>query len=76
MLRFTALIVATALALAAPAPGLARGGYIHLPPKIVRAGPPIPMPELGPVQILGGCGPKRSRDPATGRCRGPADVGN
>jgi hypothetical protein len=76
MRRFTALIAA-ALALAAPAPGLAKGGYVRLPePKIVRAGPPIPESELSPGQILGGCGAKRYRDPQTHKCRGPADFGN
>jgi hypothetical protein len=76
MRRYTTLVVA-ALALAVPAHGLAKGGSMRLPePKVVRAGPPIPDVELSPSQILGGCGPKRTRDPVTHKCRGPADVGN
>jgi hypothetical protein len=76
MRRFTAL-VAAALALAAPAHGLAKGGYVRLPePKIVGAGRAIPEPELMPSQILGGCGARRYRDPEAHRCRSPADIGN
>ena len=75
MRRFTALIAAALLA--APVQGLAKGGAMRLPePRVVRAGPPIPMPELSPSDMLGGCGTKRYRDPQTHRCRGPADIGN
>jgi hypothetical protein len=76
MRRFAALLVA-ALALMAPARGLAKSGYVRLPePRLVRAGVPIPDLELWPSQILGGCGAKRYRDPSTHKCRGPADIGN
>jgi hypothetical protein len=76
MRRFAALLVA-ALALMAPARGLAKSGYVRLPePRLVRAGVPIPDLELWPSQILGGCGAKRYRDPSTHKCREPADIGN
>jgi hypothetical protein len=82
MRRFIGLVFA-ALMLAAPVlltptEGLAKGGYVRLPePKLVRAGLPIPSDlGLSPDQMLGGCGTRRSRDPATHKCRGPADFGN
>lgn len=74
MRTFTAFIGAVLL-LAAPTPGLAKGGTdLHWTeqPKIVRAGPPLP--NLSPSQFLGGCGSRRYRDPQTQRCRGPADL--
>jgi hypothetical protein len=77
MRSFTAVVVAAVLALAAPTPASAKGGYVRLPePRIVRAGPPLPDLELSPGQILGGCGARRYRDAETHKCRGPADVGN
>jgi hypothetical protein len=76
MRRCTALFVA-ALALAVPPRAIAKGGYVRVPePKVVRAGPPIPDLRLSPGQIFGGCGAKRTRDPVTHKCRGPADIGN
>jgi hypothetical protein len=62
-----------ALLVAAPARALARGGFSRPPDvHVVTAGVPMPQPGV----ILGGCGPKRVRDQATGKCRGPADLGN
>jgi hypothetical protein len=76
MRRFTAFLIA-ALALVAPGETLAKGGYSRSPePKLVKAGAPLPQLSLSPGQILGGCGPKRTRDATTGLCRGPADFGN
>jgi hypothetical protein len=81
MRRFTGLIVATfalATVVLLPARGLAKSGYVRVPePRLVRAGPPIPSDlDLSPSQVLGGCGTRRSRDPVTNKCRGPADFGN
>jgi hypothetical protein len=76
MRRFTALVVA-ALMLAVPACAIARGSYIRPWPKIIRAGAPLPSDlGLSSDQLLGGCGTKRTRDSATHKCRGPADVSN
>jgi hypothetical protein len=55
------------------------GGPLHLfpaqLPPTARAG--VPTPRLPPPnEFLSGCGHGRYRDPATHRCRGPADIGN
>jgi len=40
----------------------------------LRAGPPTISQPVSPSDFLGGCGRGRYRDPATQKCRGPADV--
>ena len=73
-------VVLFALAgLTAPAFGSGKGWWpAHLrgpfqdPPPISRAG--IPSPSLSPADFLSGCGRGRYRDPATQKCRGPADI--
>jgi hypothetical protein len=74
MLRF--MIIAVALTLVASSPALANGGTI-------RRSEPVPtelttpsLPQASSFDNLGGCGRGRYRDPATHRCRGPADFGN
>src|SRR5271155_3153283 len=64
----------------APDSAFARGGPLHLygpfhqpSPPVSRAG--VPMPKISPSDFAG-CGRGRYRDPATHRCRGPADVPN
>jgi hypothetical protein len=69
----TLVFIALAGAAFAPGAALAKGGYSRPPdPRVITAGVPAPSPGV----ILGGCGPKRVRDPVTQKCRGPADVGN
>jgi hypothetical protein len=63
--------------MAAASPALARGGPLHLfesqREPVARAGvPTLSLPS--PSEFLAGCGRGRYRDPATQRCRGPADV--
>jgi hypothetical protein len=73
MRRLTALML-IGLFFSAPAQAWAKAGYARPPePKVVTAG--VPVPSQFPA-VLGGCGPKRVRDPVTNKCRGPADVGN
>jgi|SRR6516225_3928669 len=66
----------------APHEACAKGGVFHLFTAwsgVSRAeagtGAHISRPasKTEPLSILGGCGGKRSRDPNTHRCRGPAD---
>jgi hypothetical protein len=52
---------------------LAKGGPLHL--FVPRARPPTISQPVSPSEFLGGCGRGRYRDPATQKCRGPADVG-
>ena len=71
-----ALIVVALIGLP-PQWAAAKGGAMRLPePKPIAAGLPLPGMELSPKQILGGCGPKRYRDAASHKCRGPADFDN
>jgi hypothetical protein len=71
------LIAGLVIPLIAVATGsaLAKGSYTRPPePRLVTAG--ISTPSASPGLMLGGCGPKRVRDPVTQKCRGPADIGN
>jgi hypothetical protein len=58
---------------------VARGGPLHLfssqSEATSRAGVPSVSP-VSPSDLLAGCGRGRYRDPASHRCRGPADIGN
>jgi hypothetical protein len=61
----------------APDSALAKGGTLHLfesqRQPVARAGAPtLSLPP--PSEFLAGCGHGRYRDPATQKCRGPADV--
>jgi hypothetical protein len=83
MRRLTALALGALIVLAAAeflfpsAAVFAKGGYTRPPiPQVVTAGAPLPSRIQAPTAILGGCGPKRVRDHVTGRCRGPADIGD
>ena len=79
---------AITLAILMPIPpheACAKGGVFHLFSAwsgVSRAeagtGAHISRPEskTEPLSILGGCGGKRSRDPNTHQCRGPADFGH
>ena len=72
-MRCLVALVSLALLIVAPEGALARGGYSRPPePQCGHGGISMPQPGV----ILGGCGPKRVRDQATGKCRGPADLGN
>ena len=82
MRRLLFAVVAAAIALVAPTHVLAAGAYIRKPPEKVTASvapsrPDVSLPTgISPSQILGGCGGRRTRDPQTHKCRGPADIGN
>jgi hypothetical protein len=84
---FCAVLIAV-MALASPACVLAAGAPIRKPPVVIPEAPgpsassapsvPSVPPErqgIGRVPIFGGCGGRRVRDPRTGQCRGPADIG-
>jgi hypothetical protein len=74
--------VVAAIALVVPTGVLAAGAYMRKPPVKVTASMIPSLPDLSPStgitasQILGGCGGRRTRDPQTHKCRGPADFGN
>jgi hypothetical protein len=77
--------IALALALAILIPtasreALARGGVFHLFSAAQAATVNSPRTEATtetrPPIVFGNCGGRRSRDPNTHRCRGPADFGN
>ena len=79
MFRFVLLFALAGLTVAASTLAQARGGPLHLygpwqSQPVSRAG--IPTPSMSPKDFLAGCGRGRYRDPATQRCRGPADVTN
>lgn len=74
-------IIVIMASIAAADIAFARGGPLHLlgpfdhpSVPVSRAG--IPTPSISPSDLLAGCGRGRYRDPATHRCRGPADVPN
>jgi hypothetical protein len=83
--RFSFAVTTIIAALAIPASVLAAGAPIRKPPVTVPAmtapstpsAPSAPAVEQGVSheQLFGGCGGRRVRDPRTGQCRGPADVG-
>ena len=57
----------------------AKGGYVRPPQLVPFRASVVPLPSLPTVSLpagplIGGCGPKRYRDPQTHQCRGPADV--
>jgi hypothetical protein len=68
------------LVLTAPHEALAKGGTFHLFSGAQAATITSPRTEAttetrSPI-VFGNCGGRRSRDPNTHRCRGPADFGN
>ena len=71
--RFIVPLVIFAATVAADA-AFAKGGPLHLF-NAQRAGSPTTSQPVSPSDFLGGCGRGRYRDPATQKCRGPADVG-
>ena len=77
MERFLALLALLVL-IAGMSPASAKGGgVLHLFPSqrepVVRAGVPrLSVPS--PSEFLVGCGRGRYRDPATQKCRGPANI--
>ena len=78
--RGVALAVTSAtLMLTAPHEALAKGGTFHLFSAAQAATITSPRTEATtethPQTILGSCGGRRTRDPNTNRCRGPADFG-
>jgi hypothetical protein len=82
MHRLLSAFIAAAMILVAPACALGGGSYTKKPPVTVAASTASSLPaapqasELTASQILGGCGGRRTRDPVTHKCRGPADFGN
>jgi hypothetical protein len=70
-------VIVTAATVLIPACGLAKGGYVGLPPVHVIAAVPLVVPQSLPNisahEALGGCGTHRQRDPETQRCRGPGN---
>jgi len=84
--RFFFAVTTVTATLTVPAGVLAAGAPIRKAPVAVPAvtAPSKPSaPSAPPVaegtsheQLFGGCGGKRVRDPRTGQCRGPADVGH
>ena len=71
MERLLVPLVLLAVSAAADA-ACAKGGTLHL--FTSRAGPPVISQPVSPSDILGGCGRGRYRDPASQKCRGPADI--
>jgi hypothetical protein len=65
-----------------PHEAYARGGVFHM----LSAWSPVSRAEAGTgthvsrpeshIEVFGGCGGRRSMDPNTHRCRGPADIGH
>ena len=51
----------------------AKGGTLHLFSSDVRL-PIVSEPVNSPSLVLAGCGHGRYREPATQKCRGPADI--
>jgi hypothetical protein len=77
--RFLLPLIVSGLTIIAVNSALAKGSRVpHLStsqsPPVSRAG--VPALSLSPNDFLSGCGRGRYRDPATRRCRGPADIGN
>ena len=70
-----AAAVATIIVLA-PSLGLAKGGRVTgAMPKlaVILPLPPNSLRVPSAQEVLGGCGGHRHSDPATHKCRGPAD---
>jgi hypothetical protein len=77
--RFVVLFALAGLIVTAPTLAQARGGPLHLygpfsTPAEAADHTGFPTPYQPPNDFLAGCGHGRYRDPATHRCRGPADV--
>jgi hypothetical protein len=72
-MRWLAISLAFVAITATSDAAFAKGGPLHL--FTLRAGPPAASQPVSPSDFLGGCGRARYRDPATQKCRGPADVG-
>jgi hypothetical protein len=68
------LIVALVLLAVGVDAAFAKGGPLHLFDSQRTNSPTISQP-VSPNEFLGGCGRGRYRDPATQKCRGPADFG-
>lgn len=79
--RLLCAVLAATMVLAASTGVFAAGAPIRKPPVTVGGGgTPAPSSPTsgqgtGQVPIFGGCGGRRIRDPKTGQCRGPADIG-
>jgi len=88
MWRPVSAVLISIVALASPVCALAAGAPIRKPP-VAASEPPGPSASSAPSTpsapsesravthepILAGCGGRRIRDPRTGQCRGPADIG-
>jgi hypothetical protein len=77
----SALAVVVLLTLAVSGDAQAAGAYVRKEPvkEPVKASvlPPLPsLPSVSLGESFNGCGGRRVRDPGTGRCQGPADVGH
>jgi hypothetical protein len=76
--RFLLPLIVSRMTIIAVNSALAKGARVpHLEsqsPPVSRAG--VPALSVSPSDFLSGCGRGRYRDPATHRCRGPADIGN
>lgn len=72
-----AVMAAAVLALAGSDHALAAGSYTHKDPIKASVLPPLPtLPTVTLEQSFNGCGGRRIRDPHTGACRGPAEIGH
>ena len=66
------LVMLFAITMACDA-AFAKGGTLHLFSSDVRL-PIVSEPANSPSLVLVGCGHGRYREPATQKCRGPADI--
>jgi hypothetical protein len=65
------IVLAVIISAATTDAAFAKGGLVHL----FVTHPPSASQPPSYREFLAGCGRGRYRDPATQRCRGPADVG-
>jgi hypothetical protein len=73
----SALLMAAAVALVGTRAALAAGSYTHKEPIKASVLPMLPsLPTVTLEQSFNGCGGRRMRDPHTGACRGPAEIGH
>jgi hypothetical protein len=73
----SALLMAAAVALVGTSAALAAGSYTHKEPIKASVLPTLPsLPTVTLEQSFNGCGGRRIRDPHTGACRGPAEIGH
>jgi hypothetical protein len=68
------LVVALVLLAFGVDAAFAKGGPLHLFDSQRTNTPTVSRP-VPPTEFMSGCGHGRYRDPATQKCRGPADVG-